>query len=31
MGWWDWSLEDQKEAWDLILEYASIFAMLDMD
>ena len=26
---WDWSLEDQKEAWDPILKYASIFAMHD--
>ena len=26
----DWSLEDQKELQDLILEYASIFAMHDM-
>ena len=31
MGLWDWSLEDQIEAWDCILEYASIFAMHDMD
>ena len=28
---WDWSVEDQKEAQDLILEYASICAMHDMD
>ena len=29
-GLWDWSLEDQKEVWDLIWEYASIFAMHDV-
>ena len=27
----DWSLDDQKEARDLIVEYTSIFIMLDMD
>ena len=27
----DWSLEDQKEAWDLILEHASTFAMHNMN
>ena len=31
MGLWDWSIEDQKEVWDLILEYASMFAMHDVD
>ena len=30
MGLQGWSLEDQKEAWDLILEYASLFAIHDM-
>ena len=29
-GLWDWSLEDQKEAWELIVEYASKFSMLDV-
>ena len=28
---WDWSSEDQKEVQELIMEYASIFAMHDMD
>ena len=28
---WDWSLNDQKEAKELIVEYASIFAMRHMD
>ena len=27
---WGWSLDDPKEAWDLIVEYASIFTMQDM-
>ena len=31
MGLQDWSLEDQKQVWDLIMEYASIFAMHDMN
>ena len=30
MGSQDWSLEDQKEMWDLILESASIFVLHDM-
>ena len=30
-GLWDWSLDDQKEALEVIMEYASIFAMHDMD
>ena len=30
-GLWDWSLDEQKEAWELIVEYVSIFAMRDMD
>ena len=30
-GLWDWSLDDQKEAWELIVEYASIFTMQDVD
>ena len=27
----DWSQDEEKEAWQLIIEYASIFAMSDMD
>ena len=27
----EWSLDEQKEAWELIKEYISIFAMSDMD
>ena len=30
-GLWDWSLDDQKVAWELIVEYASIFAMRKVD
>ena len=31
MGLWDWSWEDKQGAQNLILEYASIFSMHDMD
>ena len=27
----EWSQSEQKEAWELITEYASIFPMRDMD
>ena len=30
-GLWDWGLDDQKEAWELIVEYNSTFTMQDMD
>ena len=29
-GLWEWSQSEQKETWELITEYASIFAMSDM-
>ena len=30
-GWAEWSQNEQKEAWELITEYASIFAVSNMD
>ena len=30
-GLWDWILDDQREAWKLIVEYASIFTMHDIN
>ena len=27
----DWNLDEQKEAWELITKYASIFAMSNVD
>ena len=30
-GLWYWRLEEKKEAWELIKEYASIFTMNNMD
>ena len=31
IGLQDWSLDEQKEAWELIVEYGSIFTIKDMD